>query len=411
MLRAEVSSKRSSPIGRLWHMRSALLRSSTRRASRHHLRHLATSSAPPDGTRHLHQLGPPESRRIFETSESFFTPAHRVTVEVPATTSNLGPGFDCMGLALDVRNRLTVEKSDRFSLEVSGEGASGDGDHNLSVMMCHKVFKRLGKPTPPLRFHFMNAVPLDRGFGSNSTALLSGLAAGLALCGRELYTPATKRLLLELAAEEELARADNLAPAIYGGFQIALRHDGAWVAQRVATPTGLQCVLFIPDDVHMMARPKTRAVLPTELSYGEVVHNLSRAAMLVNSFQTGQFDALRFAMEDKLHQPHREHLCPTQPIIRAALAAGAHGAFVSGAGPSVVCICGGTTGKKAKDGKGRDNYETDTMALFLGEAVSEAVLRAAAQHGITGHVHMATPSAVGLTSSGHSAAGELLWDE
>ena len=181
-------------------------------------------------------------------------------------------------------------------------------------------------------------------------------------------------------------------------------------------PLPSRCVLFIPDEQHVIQRRQLRAVLPAELSYADVVHNLSRAAMLVNSFQTGQYDALRFAMEDRLHQPHREHLysgtsCPTQPIIRAALAAGAHGAFVSGAGPAVVCVCGGTTGKKAEDGKGRDNVGADTMALFLGEAVSEAVLGAAAQHGITGHVHMAAPSAVGITSTGHSAAGELLWDE
>ena len=282
---------------------SLLLRSSTRRAST---------------SRRLHQLGSSESRRIFETSESFFTPAHRVTVEVPATTSNLGPGFDCMGLALDVRNRLTVEKSDRFSLEVSGEGASGDGDHNLTVGACHKVFKRLGRTPPPLRFHFMNAVPLDRGFGSNSTALLSGLAAGLALCGRELYTPATKRLLLELAAEEELARADNLAPAIYGGFQIALRHEGAWVAQRVATPTGLQCVLFIPDDQHIMPRQRLRAVLPKELSYSEAVRPRSPAISLLPPIPAVPSQCPSRPLANVPPHAYRMHRCTTSQEQRCS---------------------------------------------------------------------------------------------
>ena len=275
-------------------------------------------------------------------------------------------------------------------------------------------------------------IPPTRGMGSSSAALVAGLAAGLAFGGKDMSTPATKKLLLQLAAEEE-GHADNVAPAIYGGFQIAFNTDEQWITQRVGLPDGLQCVLFIPDDE--MSTTEARAVLPSSLSYKDAVHNISRAAMLVNCFSTAQFDPLRYAMQDRLHQQYRSHMFPFEPFIQTALEAGAHGAFLSGAGPTVLAIAGGV---------GIADPGSDTMSQFLAEAVSargltspmsipsrgmgtrfrscaahsfagplwqvsEAMLDVARKQSLPGTVHIATPSLAGFNSVGTAADGTVLW--
>jgi homoserine kinase len=285
----------------------------------------------------------------------------RVAIKVPATSANLGPGFDSFGFALDVWNTVTVSRAEKFSMTVTGEGADRlrADEKNIIPKMAYRAMETLGVPVPPLKFECRNAVPPTRGMGSSSAALVAGLAAGLALSGKDLSTPATKKLLLQLAAEEE-GHADNVAPAIYGGFQIAFQAEKQWITQRVTLPDGLQCVLFIPDDE--MSTKEARAALPEALPYEDAVFNISRAAMLVNCFATAQFDPLRYAMQDRLHQPYRTHMFPFEPFIDTAIKAGAHGAFLSGAGPTVLAIAGGV---------GVSNPGSDTMSQFLAEAVRE----------------------------------------
>ena len=145
--------------------------------------------------------------RIGSTWESFFNRAHRVVVTVPATTSNLGPGFDSFGLALDIQNRVVVTRADEFSIAVHGMGAEIGGlvpqdESNSVVQMCKKAMAVLGKEMPPLRFECHNAVPPQRGLGSSSSAFVAGLAAGFALSGKETYAPHSKKRILQLAAGE-----------------------------------------------------------------------------------------------------------------------------------------------------------------------------------------------------------------
>jgi len=337
--------------------------------------------------------------RIQRVQESFFKPVDKVVINVPATTANLGPGFDSFGFALDVWNRVTVERADTFSMTITGEGADRlkcDED-NMVAQMTAKALATLGQEMPPLRFECQNAIPPTRGMGSSSAALVAGLAAGLAIGGKDMSTPATKKLLLQLAAGEE-GHADNVAPAIYGGFQIAFNTEEQWITQRVGLPDGLQCVLFIPDDE--MSTTEARAVLPPSLPYKDAIFNISRAAMLVNCFSTAQFDPLRYAMEDRLHQQYRAHMFPFDGFIKCALEAGAHGAFLSGAGPTVLAIAGGV---------GIADPGSDTMSQFLAEAVSEAMLNVARNAGIQGTVHIATPSFAGFNSVGTAADGTMLW--
>jgi len=337
--------------------------------------------------------------RIQRIQESFFKPCDRVVLNVPATTANLGPGFDSFGFALDVWNRVTVERADKFSMTISGEGADRlvADENNMVVRMTAKALNYLVQELPPLKFDCQNAVPPTRGMGSSSAALVAGLAAGLALGGKDMSTPATKKLLLQLAAQEE-GHADNVAPAIYGGFQIAFNANSQWITQRVSIPDGLQCVLFIPDGE--MSTTEARAVLPTDMPYRDAIFNISRAAMLVNCFATGQFNPLRYAMEDRLHQPYRAHMFPFQGFIKCALEAGAHGAFLSGAGPTILAIAGGV---------GIADPGADTMSQFLAEAVSDALLEFARKEDIAGTVHIATPSFIGFNSTGFASDGRVLW--
>lgn len=337
--------------------------------------------------------------RIQRIQESFFQPCHRVVVNVPATSANLGPGFDSFGFALDVWNRVTVERSDKFSMTISGEGADRlvADENNMVVRLVKTAAETLGHELPPLKIDCQNAVPPTRGMGSSSAALVAGLAAGLAMAGKDMSTPATKKLLLQLAAEEE-GHADNVAPAIYGGFQIAFLSNGQWITQRVSIPDGLQCVLFIPDGE--MSTTEARAVLPEALPYPDAIFNISRAAMLVNCFATAQFNPLRYAMEDRLHQQYRSHMFPFTPFIKGALEAGAHGAFLSGAGPTILAIAGGV---------GIADPGSDTMSQFLAESVSDAMLEVAKKEGIPGTVHIATPTATGFYSTGYAEDGTVLW--
>ena len=345
--------------------------------------------------------------RIGTTFESFFTPAHRVVVSVPATTSNLGPGFDSFGLALELRNRVVVERADEFSLEIFGEGEAAGGlidkdESNVVVRMCHKTLQMVGKAgaeLPKLRFECHNAVPCQRGLGSSSNALVAGVTAGLALAGKEVYTPIVKKLILQIAADEE-GHGDNIAAAVYGGFQVNFRSGSQWITQRVPVPPGLHCVLFIPDAD--LERDASRSALPDYYTREDAVHNIGRAAMLINCFATGQFDALRFAMEDRLHQEYRAALFPFSPLLASALRAGAHGAFLSSQGPTVVAVCGGSTGLSG-------DIRGDTMSQFVAEAVSDEMLRTGQDHGIAGEVHVALPSEAGIITSGFAAHGEPLW--
>lgn len=309
---------------------------------------------------------------------------------------------------MNMHNRIVVERADEFSMEIQGEGkwTLSRTEKNVIVQMTQKALGLMGQPMPPLRFKCENSVPPRRGLGSSSSAILAGVAAGLAFGGKSLDAPATKKLLLNLAVAEESdkkrMRHARIAPAMYGGLQISFGENKQWITQRVAVPKGLHFVLFIPDDE--ASTETVREILPPSLTYQDTIFNIARAAMLVNCFNTAQFTPLRFAMEDALHQRHRGKLfAHCEPIIKAALGAGAHGAFLSGAGPTVVAITGG--GGVA----GFGDAVSDTMPQFLAEGVSRAVHRAADQHGVRGTVHVTEPSVSGLASAGYDSSGDRLW--
>lgn len=260
----------------------------------------------------------------------------RVSVRVPATTANLGPAFDCMGMALDIWNYIRLETSQEGVI-IYGEGADSlsRGEDNLVCRAVAKAFQRAEINVPPLRLTCRNNIPLGRGLGSSAAAVVGGLVAANTLCGEVL----SRDDLLSLAVEME-GHADNVAPALLGGCQIVVKDNGHWATYPVPLPEGLRAVLFIPDTT--MPTAQARAVLPRTVAMEDAVFNVGRAAMLVHAFSTGRLELLRQATEDRLHQPARQHLFPAMNnIFQAALNAGALGVFLSGAGSTIAALtCG-----------------------------------------------------------------------
>jgi len=293
-----------------------------------------------------------------------------------------------------------------FRLTVEGEGSAElpTGAGNLVVAGARLAFLEAGfsgggapggcsgwEGFPPVHFHLTNRIPIGAGLGSSSAAIVAGLLAGLALTGHALAVGGEERLL-QLAAGVE-GHVDNLAPCLYGGAQIGVHTappggggggGGRWYTTVLATPPGLQCVLFIPH-----ARQSTegaRAVLPASVPRADAVFNIGRVALLVNALATGHLGDLRLACEDALHQPARAALMPAlAPAIAAALAAGAAAAFLSGAGSAVMAF---TTGRKGDVFGQRAEERTDA-------AVARAMALAARGVGVPGRVLITQPTAMG----------------
>ena len=277
----------------------------------------------------------------------------RVTVRVPATTGNLGPGFDCLGMALDLWNTVEVEVGSS-GFDVLGEGAEHlpHGDANV-VSRCFRLpFLESGQRVPKLSITCRNEIPIGRGLGSSSAAVVGGLVAGNEICGR----PLSEERLLELAARTE-GHPDNVAPALLGGCQIAVWEGDRLIATPVPVPDGLRAVLFIPD--MRMPTEQARDLLPAEVPRQDAVYNMGRVAMLVRAFATGDLTGLAVATGDRLHQPARQTIFPAMKnIFRSAMAAGALGVFLSGAGSSVLAL---TQGKELTVG-----YEMADAAVKSG---------------------------------------------
>jgi homoserine kinase len=260
-------------------------------------------------------------------------------VRVPATSANLGPGFDALGLALDISNTVRVATSDRLEIHVRGEGADAlaKSPDNLTYRALAGVAERAGASPPRVRLDCDNAIPLARGLGSSSAAIVAGLVAGNHLLG----APLTTADILTLAVEIE-GHPDNVTPALLGGVRACV-HTGHGVLQ-AAVPLArpLQAVLFIPD--FPMATEAARRLLPRQVSLADAVFNVSRAALLVAALAAGDYALLREATRDRLHQPAREALFPAMPtFFQAAFDAGAVGAFLSGAGSTLLALADGPT--------------------------------------------------------------------
>ena len=265
----------------------------------------------------------------------------RIEVAAPATTANLGPGFDCLGMALDLWNRVEILPAEGDGggavVEVVGEGAgelAADGG-NLTYRAMEFLFGEMDEEMPPLRLVCHNAIPLSRGLGSSAAAIAGGLAAANALGGGRFGD----KELLEMAATIE-GHPDNVAAAVLGGLQLVVSDGPQLYTAPIPVPEELKAVLFIPEA--RIATAEARAVLPKEVSVGDAVFNMGRAALLVAGMGLNRPEYLEVATQDRLHQPYRQPLFPAIKVIfAAARAAGALGVFLSGSGSTVLALTKG----------------------------------------------------------------------
>ncbi len=260
-----------------------------------------------------------------------------VRVRVPATSANLGPGFDCLGLALDLWNEA------EFSME--GEGlhlhCSGEGQHlptderNLVIQSIRFFCDTLGLTLPRgVTIRCQNNIPVGSGLGSSAAAVLTGLLGTSALLDRPLEINEA----LTLAARLE-GHADNAAAALFGGLVIVAAGKGAWLARQITIPTRQVAVVLPEIDLPTHA---ARAALPEDIALKDVTYNLGRAMLVVEALRSGDLGLLSQAMDDRLHLPYRLPLIPGgQRALDAAYRASASAVTISGAGPSLIAFTAG----------------------------------------------------------------------
>jgi homoserine kinase len=264
----------------------------------------------------------------------------KIIVKVPATTANLGPGFDALGLALDLWNESTFSPAKEFSVDVTGEGVDRipQPRENLILRAAHRLAENTGKSLEPLHVSCINRIPFGSGLGSSSAATLTGLLGANAWLG----SPLSKDEILNLATEIE-GHSDNVAPALLGGLTVSTMDGDKVIARKIdSNGTGertspLHVTVVVPE-FHFSTR-EARAALPKQITLRDAIHNISRAVLVTEAFRKGDLALLGQAMTDTLHQPYRLPLIPGgQAAMDAAKEAGAAAVALSGAGPSLIAF-------------------------------------------------------------------------
>jgi len=257
-----------------------------------------------------------------------------VKFKVPATSANLGPGFDCLALALGIYDEIEMKLADTVQVSVKGEGEKelATDENNLMVKVVQHLFRQAGKPFSGIHIKAKNAIPLTKGLGSSSAAIVGSLYGANELLGR----PFKREELFNFASHLE-GHPDNVAAAIFGGFTISWRENGDAKALSFAPPSNLKVILGIPDfEVYTI---RARNILPAVWSKEDVVFTLGRACLLSASMVSKKYDFLKAACEDRLHEPYRGKLVPGYEQIREQVhEMGGLGVAISGSGPSVLAF-------------------------------------------------------------------------
>ena len=264
----------------------------------------------------------------------------RVIVDVPATTANLGPGFDCLGAALDLNNRFAMRRieggGERFELIIEGSEGSHlrGGPENLVYRAAQRVWKAAGLEPVALEARVRLAVPPARGLGSSATAIVAGLMGANALVGE----PLSKEKLLELAIDIE-GHPDNVVPSLLGGLcMTAKAASQRWRVVRCEWTRTVKAVVAIPSI--RLSTSEARRAMPKTIPIGDAVVNLGALTLLLQGLRTGNGDLISDGMHDRLHEPYRWRLIKGgDQVKQAAMDAGAWGCAISGAGPSVLALC------------------------------------------------------------------------
>lgn len=293
-----------------------------------------------------------------------------IDVRVPATSANLGPGFDVLGLALGLYNDIAYEEAEGVVVTIDGEGAGrlDTGAGNVVARAAHMVYQAAGRRFPGAAIRCVNRIPPARGLGSSAAAWVGGLIAANAALG----SPLDRDAILALACRAE-GHPDNVAAALLGGLTVSCAAGDRVTAVSLPVPPEIGWVVLVPETES--STREARAVLSATVSRSDAVFNLQRLGLVLASIASGDVDLLRLAMEDRLHQPQRQALFPwMEPVRQAALEAGALGCVLSGAGPSLLAALRGS-----------------------GEAVAHAMERALGAAGVAGRAATLPVDTVGAT--------------
>ncbi len=263
----------------------------------------------------------------------------KIHVKVPATTANLGPGFDALGLALNLWNEaeFTCTDADEITVTVSGEGEDKlprDAENGVAKAAL-MVYEMAGKSCPGLQIDCVNRIPLGSGMGSSSAAMLTGMLGANGLLGN----PFSNEEILKLAIETE-GHPDNVAPAMLGGLVASIVHGERVFSMRLSAKAGhgpIHTTVVLPD--FDFPTSHARSLLPNEVQRSDAIFNISRGVLVTEALRTGNMELLGIAMKDTLHQPYRLPLIPGAiDALKAGKEAGASAVALSGAGPSLIAF-------------------------------------------------------------------------
>jgi len=257
-----------------------------------------------------------------------------MVITVPATSANLGPGFDTLGLAIDLRNRVEIVSHPYQQVEIEGEGAEilKRAKRNYFIEVFEKVYRELTRKEPKFKIRFINRIPISRGLGSSSSAIVGAITAAYELAG----VPYRREKILSIALRYE-SHPDNITPATMGGFCVAkIKRDRIFYLKK-EIPSQIRAVLIIPNKP--ISTIRSRQALKSSYSLKDVVTNISSSSMITAAFFSHRFDLLRYVVEDRIHQEERMKGVPELFKVREiALKQGALMATLSGSGSSYFCL-------------------------------------------------------------------------
>lgn len=264
-----------------------------------------------------------------------------IKIRVPATSANLGPGFDCLGLALDVWNEVSFEPAEKISYHVTGEGAEkfNKGPKNLLTKAFAHLHEVCGKEFPGASIRAHNEILVSSGLGSSAAAIVAGLFGANEMLGK----PLCENDLLKLGTNLE-GHPDNVAPALLGGLVVSVMSDDEIITRRYEIPQ--ITVVIVKPNLEWLTRT-ARAVLPRSVSRADAIFNIGRTTIVVDALRNGDLDLLQKVMDDRIHQPYRlKHISGGIAAYKAAKRFGA--AALSGAGPSIIAFVEKENAEKAK---------------------------------------------------------------
>ena len=255
-----------------------------------------------------------------------------IKIEIPATSANLGSGFDCLGVALNMYNHVWMEEADEIDITSKDNVVIPTDESNLIYWSAERLYSECGKKLPGLKIIQENNIPMTRGLGSSSACIVAGLVGA----NRFLGSPLTKHDLVNLACKIE-GHPDNTTPALLGGLVTAAMENGHVYSVSVPVAKNIRFGVFIPP--FELKTEVARKALPNEYSRDNAVYNLSRSSLMTAALFSGSLENLRVAVQDSIHQPYRKKfISGVETVFRMSYELGSYGTYISGAGPSIIAI-------------------------------------------------------------------------